>query len=90
MAARLAHFLLFWWEVIQPDHWVLEVFSRSYSIELLQTPQFRGVRNTPPSPAGADILSEEVEGLLRKGVVKPVPLDQERNGFYSTYYLVPK
>ena len=31
-----------------------------------------------------------MEGLLRKGAVKPVPLDQERSGFYSTYFLVPK
>ena len=31
-----------------------------------------------------------MEGLIRKGVVKPVPLDQERSRFYSTYFLVPK
>ena len=35
-------------------------------------------------------MSEEVEGLIRKGVVTPVPLDQERSGFYSTYFFVPK
>ena len=35
-------------------------------------------------------MSEEVEDLLRKGVVKPVPLDKERSGFYSTYFFVPK
>ena len=43
-----------------------------------------------PPLAGPDILSEEVEGLLRKGVVKPVTLDHERSGFYITYFLVPK
>ena len=31
-----------------------------------------------------------MEDLLRKSVVKPVPLDQERTGFYSSYFLVPK
>ena len=67
-----------------------EVVLHSYSVELLQTSQFRGVRNTPTPPARPDILSEEVEGLLRKGVVKAVPLDQERRVFYSTYFLIPK
>ena len=35
-------------------------------------------------------MSEEVEGLIRKGVITPVPLDQERRGIYSTSFLVPK
>ena len=90
MQGHLAHFLPFWREVMQADHWVLEVVSQGYSIELLQTPHFRGVRNTPPPPAAPSSPSEEVEDLLRKGVVKPVPLDQKRSGFYSTYFLVPK
>ena len=33
---------------------------------------------------------ERWSGLLRNGVVTPVPPDQERTGFYSTYFLVPK
>ena len=47
-------------------------------------------KSTPPPRARSDILSNEVEDLLRKGVVKPVPLDQERKGFYSSYFLVPE
>ena len=57
---------------------------------MLGTPQYRGVKSTPPPYAGPDILSDEVEDMLRKGVVKPVPLDQERSGFYNTYFLIPK
>ena len=49
---------------------MVEVVLYGYSVELLQTTQFRGVRNTPPLPSGPDILFEEVEGLLRKGVLK--------------------
>ena len=41
MAGRLAHYF-FWEEVIQADHWVLEIIRQGYSIELLQTPQFQG------------------------------------------------
>ena len=57
------------------------MISQGYAIELLGIPQYR---------AGPDVLSEEVEDLLRKGVIKSVPLDQERSRFYSTYFLVPK
>ena len=74
VVGRLTHFS-FWREVIQADRWVLEVVSHGYPIKLLQTPQFQGVRSTPPPSAGPDILSEVVEDLLRKGVVTPVPLD---------------
>ena len=76
--------------MILADHLVLELVLQGYSVELLQTPQYKGVRNTPPPPARPVILSKEVEDLLGKGVVKPVPLDQERSRFYSAYFLVPK
>ena len=67
--------------MIQADRWVLQIISQGYSIEVLQTSQFR---------ARTDFLSKEVEGLIRKGVITLVPIDQERNGFYSTCFLVPK
>ena len=51
VAGRLAHFLSFWQKVIQAYRCVLEVVSQGYSIELLQTPQFPGVRITLPPPA---------------------------------------
>ena len=53
-----------------------------------QTPQFRGVRSTPSPSTGPDVLTMAVENLLRKRAVSLVPLDQERDGFYSTYFLV--
>ena len=81
MSGRLSHFLPYWREVIQADCWVLEMISQGYAIELLGIPQYRGVKSTPPPHAGPDILSNEVEALLRKRVIKPVPLNQERSGF---------
>jgi hypothetical protein len=53
-------------------------------------PLFRGVLPTKPSTFGADVLSSEVEGLLLKGAVVPIPLDQEADGYFSTYFIVPK
>ena len=35
-------------------------------------------------------MTNEVEGLLRKGAVVLIPLGQEKTRFYSTYFLVPK
>ena len=39
---------------------------------------------------GIDVLSSEVEGLLRKHAVVPVSLDQEREGYFSTFFIVPE
>ena len=36
------------------------------------------------------MLSGEVTGLLQKYAIVPVPLDQERDRFFSTYFIVPK
>ena len=88
MAGRLTYFS--WEEVIQANCLVLEIIHQGYTIELLQTPQFKGVMSTPSPPAGPHVLADEVEDLLRKRAVMPVRLDQERSGFYSTYFLVPK
>ena len=35
VAGRLTYFLSIWEEVIQADHWVLEVIRHGYSIELI-------------------------------------------------------
>ena len=79
-----------WEEVIQTDCWVLEIIHQGYSIELLQIPQFKGVRSTPSPPAGPNILTEEVEDLLRTRALTPVLLNQEKSAFYSIYFLIPK
>ena len=47
VAGHLVHFLPFWEEVIQADHWVLDIIRHGYSIELIRHSQFQGVRNTP-------------------------------------------
>ena len=36
------------------------------------------------------ILNSEVESLLQKAVIEPEPFAQRRQGFYSTFFLVPK
>ena len=87
LAGCVAHFSSFWEEVIQAGCWVLEIVHQGYGTELLHAPPFRGVRSTQSPPAGPDMLTTEVEDLLSKRAVAAVPLDQEREGFYSTYFV---
>ena len=72
VAGWLVHFLPFW-EVIQADHWVLEIICQGYSIELVQTPQFQGVMSTQVPLDGPEVPFNEVEDLLRKGAIVPTP-----------------
>ncbi|TRY93130.1 hypothetical protein DNTS_016476 [Danionella cerebrum] len=50
----------------------------------------------PDNPAGlhdsirASFLREEIDALLTKGAVEPVPPADMERGFYSPYFLVPK
>ena len=65
MTGRLVYFLPFWEEVIQANCWVLESIRQGYSIELVWTLQFQGVRSTPVPLEGLWLLSNDVEDLLR-------------------------
>jgi hypothetical protein len=50
-----------------------------------------GVRETPLNKGPhQDVLLEEVNQLLKKRAIEPVPQELESDGFYSTFFLVPK
>ena len=53
-------------------------------------PPCHGVRNTPLVGQYAQVLLEEVQTLLDKDAIMLVPSHQIPEGFYSTYFLVPK
>jgi len=88
VSGRLSYFLPFW-EKITSDQWVLEVVKHGYRLNLEGSPPFTGCHRTRLRD-GQAALSEEVASLLDKSAVEKVPPDQERTGFYSTYFLVPK
>ena len=89
VAGRLREFLSFW--EITSDKWVLDILKQGInSIELLHIPHFAGVQSTRPPSLGTDVLSSKVDGLLRKHAILPVPLDQERDRYFSTYFIVPR
>ena len=81
VADRLREFLPFW--EITSDQWVLNILREGYSIELLHVPPFAGICSIRPSPLGADVLSKEVNVFLHKRAAVPVPLDQERAGYFA-------
>jgi len=79
------------WLQSTSDSWVLEIVSQGYSLEFTQLPLFRGVISTPLHKGlGKEIILEEVQTLLKKQAIEPVPREQEEDGFYSTFFLVPK
>ena len=59
-------------------------------IGVSKIPPETGVRQTHVSAKDTIILNQEVEKLLEKEVIEPVPLAELNQGFYSTFFLVPK
>ena len=88
VGGRLSLFLDFW-RSINPSSWVLDIVAQGYYIPFKQLPRSRGIRVTPLSGDYAPVLLDEVDTLLQKGAIEPV-LENPSEGFYSTYFLVPK
>ena len=72
------------------DPWVLDTVAHGYSLELDCVPPFNGVRYTLLKGPGSCVLLDEVAGLLEKSAVESVAPSQVRDGYYSTYFTVPK
>ena len=65
---------------------ILEV---GYKIPFKSLPIFQGIRQTPVARKYANVLLDKVSALLQKGAIEKI-LEKEREGYYSTYFLVPK
>ena len=83
-------FFLGHWEKITDDQWVLSVIKEGYKIEFNQIPPKTGIKKTNVPAKNLDILNMEVKSLIEKGAVEHVPLNDLQNGFYSTFFQVPK
>ena len=89
MGGRLRYFLSEW-EKITEVQWVLSLMKHGYKLEFLKIPPETGVRQTHASEKDTIILNQEVEKLLGKEVIEPVPLAELNQGSYSTFFLVSK
>lgn len=77
------------WKNLPVDSLVAGILEVGYKIPFFKTPRFSGIRQTPLAGQFANVLLDEVSALLQKQAVEPV-LENESEGFYSTYFLVPK
>ena len=84
---HLAH-----WRQCTRCPWVLNTLESGYRLQFrTRPPQFLGIIPTLlHNRAGCQSLVAEVVALLQKGAITPVPSGEAHQGFYSTYFLVPK
>ena len=90
VGGRLSLFHLAW-KNFPTDQWVLRILKEGYRITFLHgPPRFNGVRSTPLVGRYTEVLLQEVQSLLDKRAVELVPEGCVHQGYYSTYFLVPK
>ena len=86
---RLKYFIPAW-ELITQDPWVLQVVQ-GYKIELVTVPVQQFQPHQPClSSMQETVLNQEVEDLLEKQAVHPVPIPLQEQGFISSMFVVPK
>ena len=89
VAGRISHFAHLW-ERFPLNHFVREILAEGHSIPFRGVPCGSPVRFTPLVGQYRQVLQEEIQKLLLKGAIMKVPPEQWHQGFYSTYFLVPK
>ena len=81
-------FRSFWGNLVL-DCLVQGILQEGYKIPFTRIPRFSGIRPTPVVGKYASVLIDEVSGLLQKQAIERIP-ENISEGFYSTYFLVPK
>ena len=72
IAVRLAHFSQNW-AVVSQDPWILDTIT-GYQIEFLEEPVQYSMPPSPRvSPEEAELITQEVEVMLKKGAVRELP-----------------
>ena len=86
------HLQFFWrnWEKITNDNWVITIVREGYKLEFLKQIPKTGIIQTNVSVRNTQIIMTEVSQLLEKGAIESVPAKEKQDGFYSTFFLVPK
>lgn len=81
-----------YWRSNTADPWVLTTLNRGYTLQFRRRPPrfSRIVPTVVRDAVRAEALSLEICSLLEKGAIEKVHPLVQRDGFYSTYFLVPK
>ena len=88
VGGRLQFFIKEWEKT--DDKWVLSTIAEGLKFEFISKPKWIGIKETCVPVKNLPIILTEVESLLEKGAIEPVPISQINSGFYSTFFLVPK
>ena len=79
------------WKQVTSDPWVLKIVEEGLRLKFISKPPKSGVRITNLlNIVHMSNILEEVKKLLGKGAIELVPPGQEGQGFYSTFFIVPK
>lgn len=91
VGARLLHYHSQWFQITQ-DKLVLQIVKNGLILDFISLPAFTGVKETVVPRVGTKRSSilEEVNSLLEKHAIEPVPTSAENQGYYSTIFMVPK
>ena len=83
---------LFHWRQCTQSPWVLSTLEYGYRLQFYaKPPRFRGIVPTVLRDAAErQSLSGEIAALLEKGAVTLLPSEEMGQGFYSTFFLIPK
>ncbi len=87
----LARCLGAWLALPSPSRWLIRTIRLGYAIQFARRlPKFRGIHFTSVRRSDAPVLRKEIEVLLAKDAVEPVPPADMKAGVYSPYFIVPK
>ena len=86
IAGRL-HLFTSNWSVISKDPWVIQGVQ-GYTIELVE--QEWAPRELAFPQEETNTLTQEVQEMLKKQAISPVPRDQAAKGFISQIFVIPK
>jgi hypothetical protein len=90
VGGRLANFPEAW-EDVPTSPYIRSIVNSGLRITFLELPpRFSGVKGTPMGGNNRQVILDEVQSLLEKGAIEPVPPNHVRSGFYSTIFVVPK
>ena len=89
IAGRLQLFLTNWRKTTT-DPWVINCIQ-GYSIDLIEEPfQYQAPKELTFSQEETNLLTTEVENMVNKQAITPVPKEQKAKGFHSQLFMVPK
>ena len=80
------------WVALGPDPWVVSTMTRGHRLQFARTPALTRswVVTSVADPHHRVVLRAEVSTLLAKKAIRVVGPEDQRAGFYSRYFLIPK